>query len=317
MSPSLRAKGEAQLREPVPEVGPQQVAERVDRHRRRQVHRDGRGRIGSGRRALRRRADVAAQDRALVAAGGEERVPGVGVDARHPEPGGVLRERDRVTSLRGQPPNLRGGLLGVEQREDPAGDEAVGMGAAPLVHVPVVVGPDHHEVDVPVGPEVQDLAGEAGPVREVQPCELAAGRHVAHTLVDVVATRTHVLVAGRVDVEHLRRLPRDRVEPEVPAPDVAVVPLLRPVGLVDDAGHLVAIPLGYVRVEHVSRLADVVVDRDQDEVVGAQCHDRDATQRARPGSAVGSGARAAARRRCSPWPCGPRRARRWARRSGR
>ena len=57
------------------------------------------------------------------------------------------------------------------------------MSAAPLVHVPVVVGLDHDEVDVAVGSLAQDLAGEAGPVREVEPGELTARGHVADSLV--------------------------------------------------------------------------------------------------------------------------------------
>ena len=173
----------------------------------------------------------------VVGARREQRVPLGGVDARHAEPGRVLRERDRVAALVGEPAHLLGRLLHVEQREDAARDEALGVRAAPLVDVPVVVRLDHHEVDVAVGALVQHLAGEAGPVREVEPRELAAGRHVAHALVDVVAAGPHVLVAVRVDVEHLGRLARHRVEPEVPAPDVAVVPLLRAVGLVDDPGR--------------------------------------------------------------------------------
>ena len=140
-----------------------------------------------------------------------------------------------------------------------------GIRAAPLVDVPVVVRLDHHEVDVAVGALVQHLAGEAGPVGEVEARELTAGRHVADALVHVVATGAHVLVAQRVDVEELRRLARDRVQSEVPAADVAVVPLLRAVGFVDDTRRRLAVPRGNVRVEHVRRFADVIVDRDEDE----------------------------------------------------
>src|SRR5262249_2866636 len=67
-------------------------------------------------------------------------------------------------------------------------DEPLRVGATPLVDVPVVVRLDHDEVDVAVGAGVEDLAREARPVREVQPRQLAAGRHVAHPLVHVVAT---------------------------------------------------------------------------------------------------------------------------------
>src|SRR5215211_8174864 len=159
---------EAQLREAVPEVGPQQVAEREDAHRRRQVHGDRRRGIGRGRRALRGRPDVAAQHRSGVGARREQGVPRVGVDAGHAEASGVLRERDRVTALAVEAPHLFGGRLDVEQRQDPARDETLRMRAAPLVDVPVVVRLDHDEVDVAVRAGIQDLAREAGPSGKVQ-----------------------------------------------------------------------------------------------------------------------------------------------------
>src|SRR3974390_2674446 len=49
-------------------------------------------------------------------------------------------------------PALGRRLVHVEQGEDPAGDEPLRVGAAPLVDVPVVVGLDHHLVDHRVGP---------------------------------------------------------------------------------------------------------------------------------------------------------------------
>src|SRR5205807_9471546 len=55
--------------------------------------------------------------------------------------------------------------------------------------------------------------------------------------------------------------------PELPSTEVAVVPLLRSVGLLDDTRRPVAILLRDVCVEHVRGLADVIVDRDQDELV--------------------------------------------------
>src|SRR6266540_4261248 len=265
-------EGEAERREPLPEVRPQQVAEREDAHRRRQVHRHGRWGVRRRRRALRRRPDVAAQDRPRVGARREQRVPRVGVDARHAEAGWVLRERDSVATLVRQPPHLGRRRVDVEERQDPARDDPLRVGAAPLVDVPVVVRLDHDEVDAVVRPRVQDLAREPRPVREVEARELTARRHVAHPLVDVVATRAHVLVARRVDVEHLRWLARDRVEAEVAAAEVAVEPLLGAVGLVDDARHPVAVLRRDVGVEHVGGLADVVVDRDEDQLVHAHAH---------------------------------------------
>src|SRR4029450_7777586 len=59
---------------------------------------------------------------------------------------------------------------------------------------------------------------------------------------------------------------------EVAAPEVSVEPLLGPVGLVDDARRPVAVLRRDVSVEHVGGFADVVVDGDQDQVVGVHTH---------------------------------------------
>jgi hypothetical protein len=199
------------------------------------------------------------------------------MDARHAEARRVLRERDRVTTFGCEAANLLGAFLGVEERHDPARDETLGIRAAPLVDVPVVVRLDHHEVDVAVGAEVQHLPGEARPVGEVEPGELTARRHVAHALVDVVAAGAHVLVPVGVHVEHLGRLPRHRVQPEVSAADVAVVPLLRPVGEIHHPRCVLAVPRRHMTFEHVGGLADVIVDRDEDQVVAL--HDDECTPR--------------------------------------
>ena len=49
---------------------------------------------------------MTAQHRSGLAARAEQRIPLVGVDARHAETGGILRERHRVTTLRREPVNL-------------------------------------------------------------------------------------------------------------------------------------------------------------------------------------------------------------------
>jgi hypothetical protein len=133
--------------------------------------------------------------------------------------------------------------------------------------VPVVVGPDHDEVDVAVRTEVQHLTGEPGPVGKVQSRELSTCRHVADALVDVVAAGPHLFEPGRVHVEHLRRFSRDRVESEISSGDVAVVPLLGTVVLLDDAGRRLSVAVWHVPFEHVRGLADVIVDGDEDQVV--------------------------------------------------
>ena len=133
--------------------------------------------------------------------------------------------------------------------------------------MPVVVGLDHHQVDVAVRTLVEDLAGEAGEVGEVQAGQLAAGVHVADSLIDVEAARAHLVVAGCVDVVHLAGFSCDGVQAHVPPADLAVVPLLDTVGLDDHPGGAVFVFRGDVRVEHVRRLGDMVVHADQDQIV--------------------------------------------------
>ena len=133
--------------------------------------------------------------------------------------------------------------------------------------MPVVVGLDHHQVDVAVGALVEHLAGEAGEVRKVQTGQLSAGIHVADPLVDVEASRPHLVVARGVDVVHLPGFACDGVQAHVPSANLAVVPLLDAVGLEHHPGGAVLVLCGNVRIEHVGRLGDVVVDADQDQIV--------------------------------------------------
>ena len=103
-------------------------------------------------------------------AGVEQRVPVLGVDARHAEPGRVLGERDRVaalgsTSRKEPPPRPR---PRIEEQHDPARDEPVGVGTAPLVDVPdSLYARIMTRFNVAVRSRAQHLAREAGPVREV------------------------------------------------------------------------------------------------------------------------------------------------------
>jgi len=66
---------EHQIGKAPPEIGPQQIAQRVDRHHRRESHRHRGGCVCRGRRGLGRRTDVQAQDCAHVRARSEEGIP--------------------------------------------------------------------------------------------------------------------------------------------------------------------------------------------------------------------------------------------------
>src|SRR5580704_583685 len=115
-----------------------------------------------------------AQYRRNVRAGGEQRVPVARVDRWHAQRGRVLGERRRVAPLVGQAAYFLCRLVHVEQRKDAAWDEPFGIGGAPLIDMPVVVRLDHDFVQLQVRTLFQDLAGEPGPVGEVQTGELTS-----------------------------------------------------------------------------------------------------------------------------------------------
>ena len=138
------------------------------------------------------------------------------------------------------------------------------MRGAPLVDVPIVVGLDHDLVDRTIRALVQDLPREASPVRKIQTSELTACIHVANAFVDVPATRTHLVIPRRIDVEVLTRLPGDRIESEIASLEVAVPPLFDPVLVSENSRRKLFVLRGHMRIEHVGRLSDVVIDTDQD-----------------------------------------------------
>ena len=146
-------------------------------------------RVRRGDHHLGRRTDVHAHDDVLVAARLPERIPVIRVDARPAELGGVLREGHRVSALGRAASDLGGQDLGVPDGRDRAGDEAARVGAAPLVDVPVVVGPDHGQRHVLVLGAGEELAAELGEGGEAQRAEHAVGVHVLDPLVDVPAAR--------------------------------------------------------------------------------------------------------------------------------
>ena len=201
---------------------------------------------------------------------GPERIPRLGVQARVVEERGVFGERHRVAALRRGAPDLGGRQLGVPEHRQRHRDEAVRVGRAPLVDVPVVVRLHHGEREVLVGGGREEASGEARERREVQRAHHAARVHVLHPFVDVPAAAAHLFVRHRLDAVLLARSPRDRIESEVghgvvlEHPDVVadVVP--------DDLRRAVPVLVGDVRVEERGRFDQVVVDADQDHRVDIQ-----------------------------------------------
>jgi hypothetical protein len=204
----------------------------------------------------------------LVDQRGPERVPVVGVVAGVAELGRVLGEGHRVHALLGEATDLGGGQLRVPQDGQAHRDEAAGVGAAPGVDVPVVVGLEHGEGEVLVLGRREQPAREPGERREAHRPEDPAGVHVLDPLVDVPAARAHLLEGGRLDAVLLLGPAGHGVEPDVGDHGPVEGPHVGPVGLLDDLRGQVGEPRRQPPLEQVGRLDQVVVDAHQDQVVG-------------------------------------------------
>ncbi len=192
----------------------------------------------------------------------------IDVQAGQAELLGVLRERHGMAALGGRATDLVGHQLRVPQGHDRHRDEPLGVRAGPLVDVPVVVGAHTGERQILVLRTQEQLAAEVDERGEVDRTEHAVGVHVAHPLVHVVAARSHLVVAQWVEPVLLRRAAGDGVEPHVLGALAFEQPELAAGLVFCDPWRLVAVLLGDVGVEHRRRLDDVVVDTDQDHVVG-------------------------------------------------
>ena len=195
-----------------------------------------------------------------------QRVPVLVVEARVAHRGRVLGEGQRVHTLLGDPPHLRGARLGIPDHRNRHRDEPRRVRPAPLLDVPVVVGlhQRHREVVVVGGEQPPRKAREG---READRGQNAAGVHVLDPLVDVVATRPDLVEPRRLDAVLLLGPAGDRVERHVRDDRVAELPHVRAVGVVHQPRRVVHVLLRQVVLEHVRRLDGVVVDADQDHVL--------------------------------------------------
>ena len=137
------------------------------------------------------------------------------------------------------------------------------MRSTPFIDVPIVVGLDHDLVDRSIRALVQHLAREASPVRKIQTSQLTACIHVANAFVDVPATRTHLVIARRIDVEILTGLSGHSIETEIATLEVAIPPLFNSVLVGENPWRELFVLRRHVCIEHVGWLSDVVIDTDQ------------------------------------------------------
>ena len=192
----------------------------------------------------------------------------VGVEARPAQLGRVLRERHGVAPLGRHAPHLGRHELGVPDGRDAQRDEAARVGAAPVLDVPVVVGPQHVDGELLVLGAGEELAAELDEGGEAHRPEHAVGVHVPDPLVDVVATLAHLLERGRLDAVLLGGTAHHGVEAHVGDEVALEGPHVGAVVVVDDARGAV-LPLGRdAALEHVGGLDDVVVDAHEDEIFG-------------------------------------------------
>ena len=112
-------------------------------------------------------------------------------------------------------PDLVGHELRVPDRRQGERDHPARVRPAPLVDVPVVVGPQHRERQILVIGAGEVLTAELRVRREVHRGQHAVGVHVPDALVDVEAPGTHLAEPGRLDAVLVRGAPGHRVQADV------------------------------------------------------------------------------------------------------
>ncbi len=192
----------------------------------------------------------------------------VGVERGQTEGMGRLGEGDRLGPLLRDPRRLGDAGVDVPEGHENERDLTSGVGRAPLIDHPVVVGGNAGGGELLVGRVEERAAGEARETGEAQLGVDSVDIHVLHPLSGVEAARQHVGVLRRVEPELLTLLAGDRVEPDV----VLAAALEQP--------HVVAVLVGDVLgtgflelggqsvLPDVGVLDDVVVDADDLGVLG-------------------------------------------------
>ena len=147
------------------------------------------------------------------------------------------------------------------------------MGGRPLEDVPVVVrGHDgRRELLVLDACPRQAHAVETREGGEAHGREDAVRVHVTYTVMDVVTAGAHLGEADGVESPLLVGPRGNRVEPDGAGADAAPLPLVDAVGGPHDFRGTVSVLVWDVAIEHGRRFDDVVVDADEDEIVGSHC----------------------------------------------
>src|ERR1700722_9073684 len=208
------------------------------------------------------------QHELFVAQRRPQRVPRGIVKARISEGGRVLGEGKGVAALGTPPAHLIRAQLGIPEDRQSHRDESSRVRAAPLVYMPVVVGPHDSECQVLVTTGGEEPGTEAGEGRKIHGAEDSSGVHVLDALMDVEASGTHLVEGSGLDAVFLPRPTRHGVQADVgdgvpvELPDVAAVAeALHPGSLVLKFGRQPA-------REEAGWLDQMVIHTDHDQIVG-------------------------------------------------
>jgi hypothetical protein len=124
----------------------------------------------------------------------QERIPeplGI-VKRRKTKKRGTLRKGDCANTPSGVAIHLRGGELGVPQRDDLQGKQALPIRSHPLLDHPVIVGSDAKEREFLIWRVQESLAGESREVGKAEAGLYPGYVHILQALGRVVAAAPHV-----------------------------------------------------------------------------------------------------------------------------
>ncbi len=141
------------------------------------------------------------------------------------------------------------------------------MASGPLVDMPVVVGPYQSQGQFFVFGARKERTRKLWKAGETHLREYAIDVHIPDPLVDVVATRTHLVVCRGLHAILFGGTAHHGVEPDIRQLPIAEDPHFRPILLANASGGSVLVLAGQMIVKDRGRFDDVVVDADEDHVV--------------------------------------------------
>ncbi len=180
---------------------------------------------------------------------------------------GKLGHADGAAALGRHPAHLGHHRIHVPDRSDRQRNEPSRMGAAPLVHVPVVVGLEHDERQLLVLRLLEPAATEPRKAGEAHGGKNAVAVHVSYPFVDEVGSGPHFGERARIESPLLFRPRHGGIEAEDAEHLALEFPMLLAVGFAHQARGAVAILRRKVVREQIRRLNRVVVDAQNDHVV--------------------------------------------------